>query len=207
MNSLVGLTTLLGIIIHEIPHEMGDFAILLRSGFDRRQATKAQLVTGLGGILGAALALYYSNSVHSASLSLFSPLFSLLVSFRYIVGVAIHQRWFPLRRSGQNSSGSFERKRVEVSLISPHIRRFDTFSLSLLLSLQEFVSTIHWCVGRIVDHLFRRSLHWLSRQVDKANDSLFLSFSFPVKIRNQKSEIVTSRLRCCSLVLLSLLRP
>ncbi|CAF0962900.1 unnamed protein product [Adineta ricciae] len=65
VSSFVGLTTLAGIIIHEIPHEMGDFAILLRSGFNRWEATKAQLVTGLGGVLGAVLALYYSSSSHS----------------------------------------------------------------------------------------------------------------------------------------------
>ena len=65
VSSLVGMTTLAAIVIHEIPHEMGDFAILLRSGFDRWQATRAQLVTSLGGILGASIALYYSNSVHS----------------------------------------------------------------------------------------------------------------------------------------------
>ena len=59
------MTTLAGIVIHEIPHEMGDFAILLRSGFNRWEATKAQLVTGLGGILGASMALYYSSSVNS----------------------------------------------------------------------------------------------------------------------------------------------
>jgi zinc transporter 13 len=67
VSPLVGVTTLAGIIIHEIPHEMGDFAILLRSGFDRWQATKAQIITGLGGILGASIALFYSNSVHSMS--------------------------------------------------------------------------------------------------------------------------------------------
>ncbi|CAF1373344.1 unnamed protein product [Rotaria sordida] len=65
ISSLVGMTTLAGIVIHEIPHEMGDFAILLRSGFNRWEATKAQLVTGLGGVLGASIALYYSSSVHS----------------------------------------------------------------------------------------------------------------------------------------------
>lgn len=65
INRVVGMTTLLAIIIHEIPHEMGDFAILLRSGFDRHQATKAQLITSLGGIIGASIALFYSNSIES----------------------------------------------------------------------------------------------------------------------------------------------
>jgi zinc transporter ZupT len=54
-------------MIHEIPHEMGDFAILLKSGFDRREATKAQIITGFGGVIGASIALFYSNSVHSMS--------------------------------------------------------------------------------------------------------------------------------------------
>lgn len=80
VNSLVGLTTLIGIIIHEIPHEMGDFAILLRSGFDRQQATKAQLITSLGGILGAILALYYSNTIHSSILLIFIEMFRFVFS-------------------------------------------------------------------------------------------------------------------------------
>jgi zinc transporter 13 len=65
VSPLVGITTLGAIIIQEIPHEMGDFAILLRSAFDRWEATKAQIITGSGGIIGACLALYYSSSAHS----------------------------------------------------------------------------------------------------------------------------------------------
>ncbi|CAF3753135.1 unnamed protein product [Rotaria sp. Silwood1] len=65
VSPLIGLTTLAGIIIHEIPHEIGDFAILLQSGFDRRQATKAQFITGLGGLIGASIALFYSHLLHN----------------------------------------------------------------------------------------------------------------------------------------------
>uniref|UniRef100_UPI00398E391E zinc transporter ZIP13 n=1 Tax=Pristiophorus japonicus TaxID=55135 RepID=UPI00398E391E len=53
----VGLTTTLAILLHEVPHEVGDFTILLRAGFDRWSAAKMQLTTAVGGVLGACFAL------------------------------------------------------------------------------------------------------------------------------------------------------
>ncbi|KFO82891.1 Zinc transporter ZIP13, partial [Cuculus canorus] len=53
----VGFLTTMAILLHEIPHEVGDFAILLRAGFDRWSAAKMQLYTALGGILGACFAI------------------------------------------------------------------------------------------------------------------------------------------------------
>ncbi|XP_072374872.1 zinc transporter ZIP13-like isoform X1 [Scyliorhinus torazame] len=53
----VGLTTTLAILLHEVPHEVGDFAILLRAGFDRWSAAKMQLTTAFGGVLGACFAM------------------------------------------------------------------------------------------------------------------------------------------------------
>lgn len=87
---MVGVTTLTGILIHEIPHEMADFAILLRAGFDRWQATKAQMLTGLGGILGAVIALFYSNSIHSMLTLIRSFHLTLFISFRHSMGTAIY---------------------------------------------------------------------------------------------------------------------
>lgn len=57
VSNKVGFITLLAILLHEIPHEVGDFAILLRSGFDRWKAAKAQLLTATGALVGAMTAL------------------------------------------------------------------------------------------------------------------------------------------------------
>ncbi|XP_018618659.1 zinc transporter ZIP13 isoform X2 [Scleropages formosus] len=57
VSKKVGILTTFAILLHEIPHEVGDFAILLRAGFDRWRAAKMQLSTALGGVLGACFAL------------------------------------------------------------------------------------------------------------------------------------------------------
>jgi len=56
-----GMLTTFAILIHEIPHEISDFAILLRADFDRWSAVKAQLMTATGGVLGASVALISDN--------------------------------------------------------------------------------------------------------------------------------------------------
>jgi len=61
-NWRLGATTTFAILVHEIPHEFGDFAILLNSGFDRWSAAKAQISTALVGLLGALLALGLDQS-------------------------------------------------------------------------------------------------------------------------------------------------
>ncbi|VDN57482.1 unnamed protein product [Dracunculus medinensis] len=55
----LGILTTFAIIIHELPHEISDFAILLRGNFGKWTAIKAQLVTATGGIFGASVALFF----------------------------------------------------------------------------------------------------------------------------------------------------
>ena len=52
-----GMITTCVIIIHEIPHEIGDFSILLQSGFSLRTTLRLQLLTGIGGVAGVSLGL------------------------------------------------------------------------------------------------------------------------------------------------------
>lgn len=53
----IGIVTTITILLHEVPHEIGDFAILIKSGCSRRKAMLLQLVTALGALGGTALAL------------------------------------------------------------------------------------------------------------------------------------------------------
>jgi len=62
VSSRLGITTTAAILLHEIPHEFGDFAILLKSGFDRWEAARAQMGTALVGLLGALVALACESS-------------------------------------------------------------------------------------------------------------------------------------------------
>ncbi|XP_055919330.1 protein catecholamines up [Eupeodes corollae] len=53
----IGIITTITILLHEVPHEIGDFAILIKSGCSKRKAMMLQLVTALGALAGTALAL------------------------------------------------------------------------------------------------------------------------------------------------------
>src|SRR3569833_2459679 len=53
----IGATTTVAVFFHEIPHEVGDFALLVQSGFSKRQAILAQFVTALGAITGVLIGI------------------------------------------------------------------------------------------------------------------------------------------------------
>ncbi|KAF2748593.1 Zip-domain-containing protein [Sporormia fimetaria CBS 119925] len=53
----IGATTTVAVFFHEIPHEVGDFALLIQSGFSKRAAMGAQFVTALGAFLGTCIGI------------------------------------------------------------------------------------------------------------------------------------------------------
>ena len=57
-----GLVALIATVIHEVPHEFSDFALLLRDGYRRRTAVIAQLFTAFAGTLSATLVYAVSSS-------------------------------------------------------------------------------------------------------------------------------------------------
>lgn len=50
-SPLIGATTTLACFAHEIPHEIADYSILVRSGFTKRQAMQSQFVTAVGAFV------------------------------------------------------------------------------------------------------------------------------------------------------------
>ncbi|XP_055712632.1 protein catecholamines up [Phlebotomus papatasi] len=66
-GSGIGLVTTITILLHEVPHEIGDFAILVKSGCSKKRAMMLQLVTALGALTGNVLALLGSGSGDAAA--------------------------------------------------------------------------------------------------------------------------------------------
>lgn len=53
----IGLATTIAVILHEIPQEIGDFAILLHGGYTRKKALFLNFITGIVAIAGTIIAL------------------------------------------------------------------------------------------------------------------------------------------------------
>lgn len=69
-SAKVGVITTVAVCLHEIPHEIGDFAILLSSGFSFCQALKAQFIGAIGALVGAIVGCHLNEtSSHSVSVS------------------------------------------------------------------------------------------------------------------------------------------
>jgi len=62
----IGIAAGISIIAHEIPQEVGDFAILLYDGYSKRKALSLNILSSLSTIPAAILAYYALETVHAA---------------------------------------------------------------------------------------------------------------------------------------------
>jgi zinc and cadmium transporter len=59
----VGLATTFAVAFHEIPHEVGNFSILVHGGFSRGRALFVNFLTALVAVVGALAALLLSDAI------------------------------------------------------------------------------------------------------------------------------------------------
>jgi len=59
----IGVATTIAVVLHELPQEIGDFGILLHSGFTRERALMLNLLSGSFAIVGAIAALLFGQYV------------------------------------------------------------------------------------------------------------------------------------------------
>lgn len=62
----LGVITSLAVAAHEIPQEVGDFAILLHSGYSRRDALLYNVLASLTTVIGGILAYFGLSELHHA---------------------------------------------------------------------------------------------------------------------------------------------
>jgi zinc and cadmium transporter len=62
----LGIATALAIIAHEIPQEVGDFMVLLHSGYSKKRALVLNLASSLASVVGGVLGYFVLNHVEGA---------------------------------------------------------------------------------------------------------------------------------------------
>ena len=68
MNSTsLGIVTKIAVVAHEIPQEIGDFALLIYGGFSVARANFFNFLTALTAFLGALLAYFYSGYIQNSN--------------------------------------------------------------------------------------------------------------------------------------------
>lgn len=62
----VGIATTIAVILHEIPQEIGDFAVLIHSGYTKQKALLFNFISGLAAILGLIIVLLFGNIMNNS---------------------------------------------------------------------------------------------------------------------------------------------
>ena len=83
VDTQIGIATTVAVLLHEIPQEISDFAILVYSGFSRKKALLLNALSGVAAIVGAVLVLLFHTTIPSLT-AILLPLTA--GNFLYIAG-------------------------------------------------------------------------------------------------------------------------
>ena len=64
----IGIATTLAVVLHEIPQEIGDFAVLIHSGYEKRKALWLNFLSALTAVLGVSIALIFGSVAETFTL-------------------------------------------------------------------------------------------------------------------------------------------
>lgn len=69
----VGIATTIAVVLHEIPQEIGDFAVLIHAGYTKKRALWLNFLSALASVLGLAVVIIFGNIVDGVA-SWFIPI-------------------------------------------------------------------------------------------------------------------------------------
>ena len=64
----VGIATTIAVILHEIPQEIGDFAVLIHSGYSKKRALWFNFLSALASIFGLLIVFLFGNIIENTAL-------------------------------------------------------------------------------------------------------------------------------------------
>lgn len=68
ISAPIGIATTLAVILHEIPQEIGDFAVLIHSGYTAKRALFLNFLSALTAVIGVILALIFGGMAKTFTL-------------------------------------------------------------------------------------------------------------------------------------------
>lgn len=57
----IGIATTIAVVLHEIPQEIGDFAVLIHAGYEKKEALWLNFLSALAAIIGLIIALIFGS--------------------------------------------------------------------------------------------------------------------------------------------------
>jgi zinc and cadmium transporter len=70
VNPGLGVITTLSTFLHEVPHEIGDFGILINAGWSKKKVLWANIISACSSFVGALLVIFFAPSINSMGIIL-----------------------------------------------------------------------------------------------------------------------------------------